>query len=279
ARARRRGGAPQGQGPGHRHPRLRALARRRPDHHRPLEPAVVAPDRRPVGADPPGPGGARVRPLHHGPRGRRGDELAVRLRTKLLLAQAPLALAIILLGIAASSTTSDLAAKTDMVLRDNYRSVLAAQRMKEAIERIDSGAVFLLLGREADARAQIGDNESRFEAELGVEEHNITEAGEVGAAKKLRAAWPSYLEKLQGFIGKPDSESYFAVLAPGFIAVKDGADEVLAINQDAMVRKSDQAIASAAKARSAIAVVAGLALLAGVVASMVLTTRLLRPLS
>jgi len=203
----------------------------------------------------------------------------VRLRTKLLLAQAPLALAIIVLGIVASSTTSNLANKTDLVLRDNYRSVLAAQRMKEAIERIDSGAAFLLLGREAEARAQIGDNEARFEAELSVEEHNITEGGEIDAAKKLRAAWKSYLDALHGFMAHPATDFYFAVLAPGFIAVKDGADEVLAINQDAMVRKSDQAIRTAAKARSLIAVVAGLALLAGVVASMTLTTRLLRPLS
>lgn len=203
----------------------------------------------------------------------------MRLRTKLLLAQAPLALAIVLLGLVASSTTSELAAKTDAVLRDNYRSVLAAQRMKEAIERIDSGAVFLLLGREPEARAQIADNEARFDAELTVEEHNITEAGEVDSAKKLDAAWRTYVGHLHEFIAKPDTGSYFAVLAPGFLAVKDGADEVLAINQDAMVRKSDQAIRSSARARSVIAVVAGLALIAGVVASMVLTTRLLRPLS
>ena len=52
------------------------------------------------------------------------------LRTKLLLAQAPLALALIILGTVASTTTSELAVKTDLVLRDNYRSVLAAQRMK-----------------------------------------------------------------------------------------------------------------------------------------------------
>src|SRR5262249_19236962 len=196
--------------------------------------------------------------------------LAVRLRTKLLLAQAPLALALVLLGIVASSTTKDLAAKTDKVLHDNYRSVLAAQRMKESIERMDSGAVFLLLGRDAEARGQIAETEVRFETELTVEEHNITEPGESEAAKKLRAAWKSSVGRLHEFEAKPATDDYFAGLSPGFVAVKDGADEVLAINQDAMVRKSDQAMRSAGKARSIIAVVAGLALLAGVFASMTL---------
>src|SRR5262249_61607378 len=64
-----------------------------------------------------------------------------------------------------------------------------------------------------------------------------------------------------------------------FNAVKDGADEILAINQDAMVHKSDQAIASATRARTAIIVVGALALAAGLVASITLTTRILRPLS
>ena len=203
----------------------------------------------------------------------------MRLRTKLLLAQAPLALAIVLLGLVASSTTSELAAKTDAVLRDNYRSVLAAQRMKEAVERVDSGATFWLLGRGDAARALIADNEAHFESELTVEEHNITEVGEVDAAKRLRAAWTDYVAKIHDFSTHPETDVYFEVLVPAFKTVKDGADEVLAINQDAMVRKSDQANRSAAKARSAIAVVAGLALLAGVIASMTLTTRLLRPLS
>src|SRR5262249_43988664 len=205
-RARRRGRALEGQGSGRGDPRLRPVARRRADHHRPLQAALVAPDHRPVGADPSGQGGQGIRPLHHGPRGPRGGRLTVRLRTKLLLAQAPLALAIILLGLVASSTTSELATKTDAVLRDNYRSVLAAQRMKEAVERVDSGATFWLLGRADAAQALIADNEARFESELTVEEHNITEVGEVDAVKRLRAAWTDYVAKIHDFSVHPETD-------------------------------------------------------------------------
>ena len=44
--------------------------------------------------------------------------------------------------------------KIDVILRENYRSVLAAQRMKEALERMDSAALFAIGGqRRPGARA------------------------------------------------------------------------------------------------------------------------------
>jgi PAS domain S-box-containing protein len=204
------------------------------------------------------------------------------LRTKLLLAQAPLALAIALLVGVAGSTIGGLATKTDLVLRDNFRSVLAAQRMQEAVERVDSGVAAWILGRRDTAQKQIAENRARFESELTVEEGNITEPGEADAARRLRAAWRGYVDKLGEIQARPDGElapAYFDALAPAFHAVKEGADEILAINQDAMVRKNDQAMQSASGARIVILVVGGLALLAALVASMALTTRLLRPLS
>ena len=58
-------------------------------------------------------------------------------RTRLLLAEAPLALALALVGLVAVLTVGQLGRAGEEVLANNYRSVLAAQRMKEALERID----------------------------------------------------------------------------------------------------------------------------------------------
>ena len=74
------------------------------------------------------------------------------LRTKLLLAQAPIAVAVVIVGVVASLTNARLARSSELILKDNYRSVLAAQRMKEAIERIDSAMLFLVAGERADQR-------------------------------------------------------------------------------------------------------------------------------
>ncbi len=204
------------------------------------------------------------------------------LRTKLLLAQIPLAVALVAVGAISVFTVSALGASSQAILADNYRSVLAAQRMKEAIERLDSAALFLVVGHVDEARAQARQNVSRFEEELAVEERNITERGEREAAARLRASWDRYraaFERLAAAVAGADLEAtYFAELAPEFAAIKHDADAILDLNQDAMLRKSDAAFADAARRNQVVSVVALVALLVGLGASTVLTTRLLRPL-
>ena len=68
---------------------------------------------------------------------------------KLLLAQAPIALALAIVGVFSVIVVSFLGSHSQTILKDNYRSVLAAQRMKEAIERMDSGALFIAAGQRA----------------------------------------------------------------------------------------------------------------------------------
>ena len=77
------------------------------------------------------------------------------LRGKLLLAQAPLALALALVGVLSASVTTRLASQSRLILADNYRSVLAAQRMKESLERIDSNAVYRVVGHDNGTEAAI----------------------------------------------------------------------------------------------------------------------------
>jgi NtrC-family two-component system sensor histidine kinase KinB len=207
----------------------------------------------------------------------------VSLRVKLLLAQGPLLLALILLGALSIRTMHFLSSGAEAILKDNYRSVLAAQRMKEAAERLDSGAVFILLGEVERGRRQIVDNRPRFEAELRAQEGNITEPGEGEATAELRRRWSRYQASLGRFDAKASGdhglrEIYFTELEPSFVQVKDGAETILEINQDAMVRRSERAQAAAQQANALIIGATLLALLAGLVSSSLFTTRLLRPL-
>jgi signal transduction histidine kinase len=207
----------------------------------------------------------------------------VTLRTKVLLAQAPLALVLGLLGIASIGTVSVLGRQSERILADNYRSVLAAQRMKEALERLDSAAAFRVAGRPDKAAPLESPNRARFEQELTAQEHNITEPGEAEATAKLRALWTMYSQQLDEFnkLSSPEEQRayYFDRLHPTFEKVRDAADYVLDLNQDAMVRKSEEAQRAARRQNTALIVATMSALLVGVVSSIWLTNRLLRPLS
>jgi two-component system, NtrC family, sensor histidine kinase KinB len=202
---------------------------------------------------------------------------------KILLAQAPMALALAIVGVFSVVVVSYLGSHSQTILKDNYRSVLAAQRMKEAIERMDSAALFLVAGQREKGIEQAKKYRPIFEAELKVQEGNVTEHGEKEFTDGLRAAWLEYqaaFERFQsGASGQETTRLYFAELEAAFYKVKTAADEILAINQDAMLRKSDAVRRTAERMNAVSAAVALGALALGLFISIMLTRRMLRPLS
>ena len=175
-------------------------------------------------------------------------------RVKVLLALAPLGAALLLIAVAAVRTTTSLGAGAGMILAENYRSVLAAQRMGDAIEDLDRAALSQLSGLAPPSAAAIDATVQRFETELAVEEGNITEPGESDATAELRRRWQAYREHivaLPGLEAHAARALYEGELAPGFLAVRAAAGRVLDLNQDAMLRKSDRARAQATRTVSA----------------------------
>ncbi|HEY2904134.1 MAG TPA: ATP-binding protein [Polyangia bacterium] len=204
------------------------------------------------------------------------------MRAKLLFAQAPLAVVLALLGVVSGSVTRSMGGQSRMVLADNYRSVLAAERMKESLERVNTAALVLLAGHAVDPQAEVAAHIERFERELGAQEGNITEVGEGDATKALRAAWNEYRQTVVRYQSLTDRDQrdrdYFGRLQPTFRLVNRLADQILTINQDAMVRKVDRAEKRAQQLEQLIVIAVVLALGIGLFSSTWLTTRMLRPL-
>lgn len=207
------------------------------------------------------------------------------LRTKLLLAQIPLALALVVVGVVAIGTVWNLSDQSQRILKDNYLSILAAERMKESIERLDSAAIYIVAGERPRAERLTSEHLDKFEQQLRIQEQNITEfdQGEDVATAKLRRQWDDYRRLLADYLKLTDLEvlkkRYFDVVQPQFVAVKDAADEILRINQGAMHHRAAIARQTGQWTSSVVASVAVTALVLGVLASIVLTQRLLRPLS
>jgi signal transduction histidine kinase len=202
---------------------------------------------------------------------------------KLLLAQAPITAALAIVGVFSIIAISHLSSHSQGILQDNYRSVLAAQRMKEAIERLDSASLFIVAGQQNKGLEQAEKNRQVFEAELKVQEGNITEAGEKEFTERLRAAWTDYQAKFEGLVKTASPEEarqlYFSDLEAVFYRVKTAADEILAINQDTMVRKSDNVLRTAERMNAITISVALGALALGLIVSSLLIRRMLQPLA
>ncbi len=171
------------------------------------------------------------------------------LRRKLLLAQLPLALSLLVVGLVSRRTVASLDHNAQDILKDNYLSVLAAQRMRDALDALP----------DATARAD-------FEHNLRFQEDNVTEPGEREMTERLRAAFTA-----------------LAVAPPPALAerqrVRAALKDIVEVNQDAMLRKSERARKSSERMGDVMLAVTVAAFLLGIFASGYLTNRLTRPLS
>jgi NtrC-family two-component system sensor histidine kinase KinB len=204
----------------------------------------------------------------------------VTLRSKLLLAQVPMAVVLVAFGVVSVATIRALGASPELILKDNYRSVLAMERMRQALEHLQMRALDRATGRpvEGDGAA----DRERFEAELSLQEHNITERGEADVTRRLRQRWSEYDLAYRRFSRAPAPERlslFFESLQPAHGALRATTDEILALNQDAMSAKSERARRSAERNNTAVVAITGAALALGLLLSLWLTARLLRPLA
>src|SRR5690348_9481043 len=107
------------------------------------------------------------------------------LAAKLLVGIAPLLAILVCLGIWAISQLAFLGGRIDVILRENYGSVLAAEGMKEALERMDSAAQFAVVGQDERALRQFRANQAVFRQNLEKEQNNITLEGEQERADRV----------------------------------------------------------------------------------------------
>jgi NtrC-family two-component system sensor histidine kinase KinB len=126
--------------------------------------------------------------------------------------------------------------------------------MKEALERMDSGLLFTLIGEAERGSALIRENEKVFEEALRVERETITLPGEGEKASRLRDLFDRYRTQIgpvENSAGPIVSRraAYFSSLFPLFGDIKDTADYILRMNQQNMSDANDQARRTAAQAR------------------------------
>ena len=175
------------------------------------------------------------------------------LRSKLSLGFGGLLLIILIIGIQGILRVNELGQSIDVILRENYRSVIACQDMKESLERVDSAVLFVLLGYESKGEAQIEEYLAKFDNAMRTEGGNITVPGEGDAFNSLQALYAQYREVLTQVADASKSpeerrNKYFTGLLPLFQSVKQTADQILQMNQQNM---SDANMAARQKAAQA----------------------------
>ena len=168
------------------------------------------------------------------------------LNRRLLLGIAPLLVIFVAVGVFGIYLFMKLGGAIDVTMRENYRSVVYAQKMTEASERMDSGLLFALSGEEARGKELFQQNVPLFEKNSDDEAKNITLPGEGDLEAKVQRLHASYLDLSNKFFALAPTDParrtlYWNELYPVFTDVKETASQISQVNQDNMVKANKDA--------------------------------------
>jgi two-component system, NtrC family, sensor histidine kinase KinB len=167
------------------------------------------------------------------------------MKNRIFLGLLPMLVLFVGVGLYAVWLFSQLGGSIEVILRENYQSVLAGEQMKESSERMDSGLSFALAGEEQRGRDLFEPNVPIFQESLKKELNNITLPGEGELADRIKHSQERYQALAKSFWDALDLEArrkmYFSELLPLFTEIKNNAQEVIRINQENMVQADHHA--------------------------------------
>lgn len=212
------------------------------------------------------------------------------LRAKLLFGYLIFVGALVVLGGFSAWRLREMGGVSRRIISNNYDSVVAAEEMKESLERQDSAALFALLGSRDKAMTQLREHRARFDASLKKAEQNITEIGEPEALATIRRDRDTYYQMFDEFTAEitragssPDEETsqrneYFTRLEPQFNKLRAECEQLLQLNQRAMLAKSEAAAGVAQLWFYRTLLIASVLVAAGLFLAFFLANRIIEPL-
>lgn len=161
------------------------------------------------------------------------------IRQKFLTGFGILLLGIGIFGVLMLRQVDKLGRAVDVIMRENYQSVIICQNVNEALERIDSGLLLSLSGQSAEPdffAAQIGKIDREWQAEL----RNITLPTEGERAEKVANLLSEYIALLPRIKDSnaalnEKTATYRETIFPLFMELKKEIGGILELNQQNMM--------------------------------------------
>jgi NtrC-family two-component system sensor histidine kinase KinB len=172
----------------------------------------------------------------------------VKLRQKILIGYGFVLTLIVTVCALAVVSLHQLGQASQAILQENYRSILAAQNMIEAIDRQDSATLLQLLDDNSEGQKQFQEYEVEFLQWLGRAKDNITIIGEEQLITSLEAQYQDYLAAFSQLrewqltpASKLSTDYYHQTVQPQFQSVRDRCIELRRLNQQIMEAASIRA--------------------------------------
>jgi NtrC-family two-component system sensor histidine kinase KinB len=211
----------------------------------------------------------------------------MKLKTKILVGYG---VAFVLMGLVVAWAVSNLVSlgnATAAILRENYRSILAAENMVDVLERQDSAVLLMFLGDTAKGVSQFREGEAVFLQWLARAKDNITIQGEADLVQSIEKDYARYRQEFSGLTDLAPSQApssmalrstYQESVYPLFAKVREACIQLRNLNEQTMYGASVRAGRVAERAIWSTVLVAASALIVALVFSLVLAERIVRPI-
>jgi len=219
------------------------------------------------------------------------------LRAKLLTGYLVFVAALVVLGGWSAWHLREMGGVSRNIIANNYDSVVAAQGMRESLDRQGSAVLFTLLGRPEPALTQLAEERKRFDAHFQRAANNITEPTEGEIIESIRRDRDAYYRQADAFLAQMKASRRSGPTAPfagGADAFDPGGNfirleallhqlqadcaNLIQVNQRGMVAKSEVAAGVARHWFLTTLAIAGSLVVAGVGLAFLLANRIVQPL-
>jgi len=171
----------------------------------------------------------------------------------------------------------------EAILKENYKSILAAENMIDSLERQDSAILLLMFNYPDEAIKQFKENENHFLLWLGRAKDNVTIPGEEKIIENIDDGYSEYLVKfsnLQTMVhtdtGKA-AQFYHETVLPCFKFVREKCIQLREINQNTMFNASNKAGEVSDKAFWSVFAIGSISVVVGLGFSLVLAGFIVKP--
>lgn len=208
------------------------------------------------------------------------------LKGKVSVLYLSLVVLIAIVGITASVNLFNLSRAIDGLMIANYKSINAATKMTEAIERQDSAVLIYINVDTQKGKDLFANNNEEFLKWYNVDANNVTEKGESELVDTIKTSYTNYvklfldLQEIRSGQGTAKAnEFYNTKMMPDFINTKDELKKLSLINEKAMFRSKDLATENAQNSMYLVLGISIFAIIGGFAVSRFFTNRFLMPIT
>ena len=147
------------------------------------------------------------------------------LKTKLIIAFGGLIAILAVVGALTVRTMNESGKAIDLILRENYESIVACYKMQNALERLDRLAEVSLWQKVPNLDVQVDLNKKDFEKSLRFQQGNVTVPGEQELTNELSTLWLNYRKEMEHFFKVSNARHVFSrnLPASSFAKIAGGA--------------------------------------------------------